>query len=92
MIKTGLQVLNDGLQLSAEFGKVITLKDAKLALLAEQTIATIATVEQYHQDLSFLEEMLSSHDRGDAQLVRRMLIDWRDDLERKISDLKHKLK
>lgn len=64
------------------------------AIRAVEIAESDMLVEQYdrHQsDLKYLEEMLDRFDTGQADYLRQNIVDWRDELERKVADLKREI-
>lgn len=51
----------------------------------------VALYDRYRSDLRFLEEMLDRFDSGQTDYLRQNIVDWRDELERKVADLKREL-
>lgn len=64
------------------------------AIRAVEIAESDMLVEQYDQhrsDLRYLEEMLDRFDTGQADYLRQSIVDWRDELERKVADLKREI-
>lgn len=50
-----------------------------------------ALYNRHRRDLRFLEEMLDLFDSGQTAYLRQSIVDWRDELERQVADLKREL-
>lgn len=47
--------------------------------------------DRHRADSQFLEEMLERFDRGESSYVRQQMVDWIEELERKVIELKRQI-
>lgn len=75
--------------LTGEYG--VPQSDAIRAVAIAANDMLVALYDRYRSDLRFLEEMLDRFDSGQTDYLRQNIVDWRDELERKVADLKREL-
>lgn len=77
------------IEMSGAFG--VTQQDAITAVEIAENDMLVGEYDRYRNDLQFLEDMLEKLDGGDISYLRQNIVDWRDELERKIAGLKREI-
>lgn len=70
---------------------LISPSDAARAVEIAESDMLVGQHDRHRDDLQFLDEMLDKFDTQQMDLVRQNIVDWRDELERKVADLKWKI-
>lgn len=77
------------LEMSGAFG--VSQQDAIRAVEIAENDMLVKQCDRHKEDLQFLEGMLDDLDNNRMEILRRSIDDWRDELERRISDLKREI-
>lgn len=77
------------IEMSGAFG--VTQQDAITAVEIAENDMLVGEFDRHRSDLQFLEDMLEKLDGGDISYLRQKVVDWRDELERKIAGLKREI-
>lgn len=77
------------IEMSGAFG--VTQQDAITAVEIAENDMLVGEFDRHRSDLQFLEDMLEKLDGGDISYLRQNVVDWRDELERKIVELKRQI-
>lgn len=75
--------------LTGEYG--LPQPDAIRAVEIAESDMLVEQYDRHRSDLRFLEEMLDRFDTGQTDYLRQNIVDWRDELERKVADLKREI-
>lgn len=77
------------IEFSGSFG--VPHEDAIRAVEIAESDMLLEQCDRHRSDLQFLEEMLDKFDQQQMEYVRQNIVDWRDELERKVAELKREL-
>lgn len=77
------------IEMSGAFG--VTQQDAITAVEISENDMLVKQCDRHKEDLQFLEGMLDDLDNNRMEILRRSIDDWRDELERRIAELKREI-
>lgn len=77
------------IEFNGSFG--VPQEDAIRAVEIAESDILVEQCDRHRNDLQFLEEMLDKFDQQQMEYVRQNLVDWRDELERKVAGLKREI-
>lgn len=77
------------IEMSGAFG--VSQQDAIRAVEIAENDMLVGQYDRHRDDLQFLEGMLDKFDTQQMDLVRQNIVDWRDELERKVAELKREI-
>lgn len=83
--------IDESLALEIAGGYGVSQEDANRAVEIAECDQLLKQCDRYRADREFLEEMLERFDRGESSYVRQLMIDWIEELERKVVELKRQI-
>lgn len=83
--------INESLTIELSGGFGVPQEDAIRAVEIAESDMLLEQCDRHRADHQFLEEMLERFDRGESSYVRQQMVDWIEELERKVVELKRQI-
>lgn len=83
--------IDESLALEISEGYGVSHEDAIRAVEIAECDQLQELCDRHRADCQFLEEMLERFDRGESSYVRQQMVDWIEELERKVVELKRRI-